>query len=141
MRPYATDPVAYDAFAKEWFEDRAMPEYRIDAAKKLKRGQDYDVTVTVRNVGTGRMPVEVAATSGERWAKVPESVTRKPNTPLPPEALRPDSSYRESRGAVVLGSGESKTVTIRCTFPPKHVVVDPDVRILQLRRKQAVATL
>jgi hypothetical protein len=140
MRPYAADPVAYDAFVKQWFEDRAMPEYKIAEAKKSKRGSNYDVTVTVQNVGTGRMPVEVAATSGERWAKGPEAV-RKPNTPLPPEASRQDPSYRESRGAVTLGSGESKTLTIHCPFVPKQVVVDPDVRILQLRRKQAVATL
>ncbi len=140
MRPYAADPVAYDAFVKQWFEDRAMPEYKIAEAKKLKQGSDYDVTVTVRNVGTGTMPVEVAATTGERWAKVPEAA-RKPNTPLPPEASRQDPSYRESRGAVVLGSGETKTLTIHCAFAPKQVVVDPDVRILQLRRKQAVATL
>jgi hypothetical protein len=52
---------------------------------------------------------------------------------------RPD--YREARGAVTLGSGESKTLTIHCAFAPKQVVVDPDVRILQLRRKQAVVTL
>jgi ABC-2 type transport system permease protein len=141
MRPYAADPVAYDAFAKEWFEDRAMPEYRVTEAKKSKQGSDYDVTVTVQNIGTGRMPVEVAATSGERWAKVPESSVRKPNTPLPPEASRQDPAYRESRGAVVLGSGETKTVTIHCAFPPQKIVVDPDVRVLQLRRKQAVATL
>jgi hypothetical protein len=140
MRPYAADPVAYDAFVKQWFEDRAMPEYKIEEAKKSKQGSDYDVTVTVQNVGTGRMPVEIAATSGERWVKAPEAA-RKPNTPLPPEASRQDPSYHESRGAVVLGSGETKTLTIHCAFAPKQVVVDPDVRILQLRRKQAVATL
>jgi ABC-type transport system involved in multi-copper enzyme maturation permease subunit len=141
MRPYAADPVAYDAFVKQWFEDRAMPEYKIAEARKSKRGSDYDVTVTVQNVGTGRMPVEVAATSGERWAKAPAGPARKANTPLPPEASRQDPSYRESRGEVTLGSGESKTLTIHCAFAPKQVVVDPDVRVLQLRRKQAVATL
>jgi hypothetical protein len=140
MRPYAADPVAYDAFVKQWFEDRAMPEYKITQAKDSKQGSDYAVTVTVRNVGTGRMPVEVAATSGERWAKVPEAA-RKPNAPLPPEASRQDPSYRESRGEVTLGAGESKTLTIHCAFAPKQVVVDPDVRVLQLRRKQAVASL
>ena len=141
MRPYAKDPVGYDAFVKQWFEDRAMPEYKITEAKKLKRGSEYDVTVTVRNVGTGTMPVEVAATSGERWAKPPKGAVRQPNSPLPLEATRQDSSYRESRGEVVLGSGEARTLTIRCPFAPAHVVVDPDVRVLQLRRKQAVATL
>jgi aminopeptidase N len=122
MRPYASDPVAYDAFVKEWFEDRAMPEYRVAGAKKEKRGQGYDVTFTVRNTGTGRMPVEIAATSGERWAK------EKP-------------SFREAREAVVLGAGESKALTIHCGFSPDKVVVDPDVRVLQLNRNQATVSL
>ncbi len=121
MRPYAADAAAYDAFVKQWFEDRAMPEYRITEAKKVKEGSGYDVTVTIQNTGTGRMPVEVAAAVGERWAK--------------------NASYREARGVATIGGGESKTLTIHCPFAPKQVVVDPDVRILQLRRKQAVATL
>ncbi len=139
MRPYAADPIAYDAFVKEWFEDRAMPEYRITGARKEKRSSGYDVTVTVRNNGTGRMPVEIAASAGERWAK-PEQ-----NPKAPHESWRRVSkqspSYREARGAVTLDAGESKTLTIHCSFTPETIVVDPDVRILQLRRKQAVATL
>jgi len=124
MRPYARDPVAYDAFVKEWFEDRAMPEYRVTGAKKEKRAQGYDVTLTVRNTGTGRMPVEIAATSGERWAKPSK-----------------EPSYRESREGIVLGAGESKALTIHCSFSPDKVVVDPDVRVLQLNRKQATVSL
>jgi ABC-type transport system involved in multi-copper enzyme maturation permease subunit len=140
MRPYAADPVAYDAFVKQWFEDRAMPEYRITQAKKLKSGAGYDVTVTVQNTGTGRMPVEVAAEAGERWAKAPKD-TVQTATPVARLAAEERPDYREARGAVTLGSGESKTLTIHCAFAPKQVVVDPDVRILQLRRKQAVVTL
>ena len=41
----------------------------------------------------------------------------------------------------MLGAGESKTLTIHCAFDPEKVVVDPDVRVLQLKRKQAVASL
>jgi len=42
---------------------------------------------------------------------------------------------------VVLGAGESKRVTLHCGFAPAKVLVDPDVRVLQLNRKQAVATI
>jgi hypothetical protein len=42
---------------------------------------------------------------------------------------------------VTLGAGETKTLTIHCAFEPSAVVVDPDVRVLQLRRKQATANL
>ena len=44
-------------------------------------------------------------------------------------------------GTITLAAGESKTVTLHCTFRPDKVVVDPDVKVLQLRRKQAIATL
>ena len=133
MRPYAEDPAAYDAFVRQWFEDRAMPQYRITDAKKAKNGSDYDVTVTVRNTGTGTMPVEVAATAGERWTKAKGADSTS--------VFEPNAAYRDARQTATLGAGESKTLTIRCPFPPEKVVVDPDVRILQLQRKQAVATL
>ena len=135
MRPYAADPAAYDAFVKQWMEDRAMPEYRVVSARKAKEGSGYDVTVTVQNTGTGRMPVEVAAEAGDRWTKTSRDASGIP------AVSKPNPGYREARGQVTLGSGESGTVTIHCAFAPKQVVVDPDVRILQLRRKQAVATL
>jgi len=132
MRPYAPDAAAYDAFVKEWMEDRVVPEYRVTSAKKAKRGGAYDVTVTVRNTGTGSMPVEVAAAAGEGWSEATKA-SRAPSAQSP--------SYHDARGTVTLGAGESRTLTIRCGFDPERVVVDPDARILQLRRKQAVATL
>jgi hypothetical protein len=42
---------------------------------------------------------------------------------------------------VVLGSGESKEVRIRCAFEPERVVVDLDGYVLQLQRKAASAKL
>jgi len=140
MRPYAPDAVAYDAFVKQWFEDRAMPQYRLRDAATVATAEGYEVTVTVRNIGTGRMPVEVAATAGERWPssarKVPVAVGG-----AEPEGADATPPYREARTTVDLGAGESKRVTIRCDFEPKRVVVDPDVRVLQLNRQLAVATL
>lgn len=38
---------------------------------------------------------------------------------------------------VTLGGREHATVTIRSAFRPEKVVVDPDVTVLQLRRKSA----
>ncbi len=133
LRPYASDTTAYDAFVKQWFEDRAMPQYRITRATKSKRGAGADVTLTVTNTGTGRMPVEIAVTAGERWVKA------KPGAAVAPSVQ--DAAYREARGAVTLGAGESRTLTIRCAFQPERVVVDPDVRVLQLNRKLAETRL
>jgi len=133
MRPFAEDPTAFDAFVNQWFEEKVVPEYRITNATKVKSGDGYDVTVTVENSGTGTMPVEIAAVAGERWGK---SAGERGKT-----AAVQDSSYSDARGTATIGAGQSKTLTIRCPFAPEKVVVDPDVRILQLKRKQATATL
>jgi hypothetical protein len=111
-----------------------MPEYRITETSKRAAGNGYDVTVTVENRGTGRMPVEVAATAGERWA-ADEAAADSAAAPAP------GTAYREARATLILDSGAVGTVTLHCPFEPKEVVVDPDVRVLQLNRKLAVATL
>ncbi|HET6462545.1 MAG TPA: hypothetical protein VFH33_01990, partial [Candidatus Krumholzibacteria bacterium] len=49
-----------------------------------------------------------------------------------------DPAYKDARTTITLGAGESKPVTIQCDFDPDKIVVDPDVRVLQLKRKQAV---
>jgi ABC-type transport system involved in multi-copper enzyme maturation permease subunit len=133
MRPFAEDAAAFDAFVEQWLEGRVMPEYRVTEATKTKNGDGYDVTVTVRNNGSGRMPVEIAAVSGERWNKAKGGGSKG--------SFEANPAYRDSRASVTLGAGESKTATIHCAFAPERVVVDPDVRVLQLQRKQAVATL
>ncbi|HEX5131817.1 MAG TPA: M1 family aminopeptidase [Candidatus Krumholzibacteria bacterium] len=133
MRPYAEDPDAYDAFTKQWFEDKVVPQYVVRGAKKQADGDGFAVTLTLENIGTGLMPVEVAVTKGERWQKPSDGDTRG--------AYTQREDYRDARSTVTIGSGESKDVTIRCDFDPDKIVVDPDVRILQLKRKQAVASL
>ncbi|HEU4335301.1 MAG TPA: M1 family aminopeptidase, partial [Candidatus Eisenbacteria bacterium] len=123
MRPYAPDAAAYDAFTEQWFAGKAMPEYRVtSASKKAAAGGGYEVMATVENRGTGTMPVEIAAAAGERWAKE-------------------KNDYRDARATALLGPGAEATVSIRCDFEPKTVVVDPDVRVLQLNRKLAAKTL
>ncbi len=119
LRPFAADPAAFDAFTHQWFHEVVLPEYEIADARVEKTGRGWKVTATVRNAGTGRMPVDVATTTGERFAK----------------------GYREARSRVTLGAGESRQVEILCPFAPEKVVVDPDVQVLQLRRKSAVQAL
>ena len=133
MRPYADDAAAYDAFTKQWFEDRVVPQYVVRKAKKEAVDGGYIVTLTVQNIGTGTMPVEVAATAGARW--------KKPAEDAPEAGYTADPSYHDARATATLGAGEATELTIRCDFEPERVVVDPDVRVLQLKRKQATATL
>ncbi len=131
MRPYAEDAAAYDTFARQWFEERVVPEYRVVNATKTANGDGFDVSVTIENVGTGVMPVEVAATADERWSK--------PDSADADYVANPD--YKDARAVITLGAGESKSVTIHCAFEPEKVLVDPDVRVLQLKRKHAFADL
>ena len=126
MRPYASDPAAYDDFCRQWFFERVIPEYRIEeASRQQAAGGGWQVAVRVRNAGTGRMPVEVAATRGRRFDGK--------------GGISPD--YRDARATVVLGAGEERVVEIRCPFEPERVVVDPDAKVLQLQRNAAAARL
>ena len=118
MRPFAPDPAAFDVFAKQWFHEVVLPEYELTGARKEKSGRQWKVIVQVKNAGTGRMPVAVAAAKGERFGE----------------------GYQDARATVTLGAGESKTVTILCPFDPERLVVDPDVQVLQIRRNGAQMT-
>jgi ABC-type transport system involved in multi-copper enzyme maturation permease subunit len=125
MRPFAADRAAFDAFTQQWFFEVVVPEYKLHDPKKTERGEFWDASARVENVGTGEMPVEVAATCGERFNKDGSA----------------SSEYKDTRATVVLGKADSKDVTIRCPFEPAQIVVDPDAKVLQLRRKSAVAKL
>jgi ABC-2 type transport system permease protein len=126
MRPFAPDREAYDAFVQQWFHQVVVPEYRLSDARAVAApgGRAWKVTVRVKNAGTGKVAVEVAAARGDRFLKT------KPN-PL----------YRDARQTVTLAAGEERTVEIPCGFQPERVLVDPDVKVLQLRRKAAVVKL
>lgn len=126
LRPHAADPSAFDAFTRQWFVEVVVPEYTLTEPRKVGGKDGWFATARLRNTGTGRMPIEVAATSGERFT---------------PDGRSELASYREARRTVVLGPGESSEVSIHCDFEPVQIVVDPDVKVLMLRRKAAVAKL
>ncbi len=125
MRPFAADPAAFDKFTHQWFFEVVVPEYRLHEPTKAKDGEGWKTTVQIENAGTGVMPVAVAATRGERFAK--------DGSPSP--------DYRESRTTITLGAGESHEIVIECPFDPERIVVDPDAKVLQFRRKNATGKL
>lgn len=131
MRRYASDSASYDDFVRQWFDTVVVPEYRVHDAKTVAApGGGWVTTAEIENVGTGRMPVEVAAVRGERFPS--DTTKKKGKTVVPYEAvLEP----------LTLGGKEKQRLTIRTTFKPEKVVVDPGVRVLQLRRKSAEAKL
>jgi ABC-2 type transport system permease protein len=125
MRRFAADPTAFDAFTRQWFYEVVVPEYRITQLVKRTEGESWTVTARVENAGGGTMPVEIAAARGDRFA----------------EDGSPDAAYREARTTITLGKGETHEVVITCPFEPDRIVVDPDAKVLQLRRKNAQAKL
>jgi ABC-type transport system involved in multi-copper enzyme maturation permease subunit len=165
MREHAADTAGFDAFVEQWFFHVVMPEYQLTDAKKsrVEGSADSDlweVHVNVKNIGTGRMPIDVAAVRGERF---PEDATPRSHSTddgtnvvsaaeksaqeaeeheLEPAAKRdPEKAWMESRATITLGAGESQQVVIRCPFEPESVLIDPDALVLQLRRKSATAKL
>jgi ABC-type Na+ efflux pump permease subunit len=127
LRKHAPNPGAFDAFTDQWFFHVVVPEYEVIDAKKVRDGSSWLITARVKNIGTGTMPIEVAATRGERF-------------PKDGSGSEPNPDYRDARHTMTLGPNASDTVTIGCDFEPNKVVIDPDVNVLMLRRKAAFAT-
>jgi ABC-2 type transport system permease protein len=172
IREFAPDKDSYDAFVKQWFFEVVVPQYELADASKvhLVGGSDgapegeWEIRVKVKNAGTGRMPIEVAATRGERFPDAekekekPSSSKREEREPVaeasvvqaaepaakleaeaaPGAAPAKDKVYREARTTITLGAGESQEVVLRCPFDPEMIEIDPDALVLQLERKFAI---
>ncbi|HEX7878051.1 MAG TPA: M1 family aminopeptidase, partial [Candidatus Eisenbacteria bacterium] len=141
MRGFAPDTTAYDAFVDQWFHQVVVPEYKLAGATKKRVGDTWEVTVEVTNAGTGVMPVEVAAITGERFPK--RKGAPAPGSDAAPAAHAAEKEskdpYLEVRTTVRPAPGEKVNVQLTCPFEPKSILVDPDARVLQLNRKHAVA--
>ena len=131
MRRYASDTASYDDFTRQWFDTVVVPEYRVHNAKTVAApgGGGWVTTAEIENVGTGRMPLEIAAVRGERF---PSDTGAKAKKTEP---------YAATSTPLTLGAKEKQAVTIRSAFKPEKIVVDPNVRVLQLRRQSAEAKL
>jgi ABC-2 type transport system permease protein len=125
MRRHAPDKEAFDAYVQQWFFGTVVPQYLIEESSVVKTKNGWEVLAQVRNTGSGRATVEIAATSGERF----------------PKKRTKENAWRESSTIVTLGAGEATSVTIGCGFEPKKLLVDPDVRVLMLERKKAEVAL
>ncbi len=123
LREHATDVAAFDAFATAWFYQVVVPEYRFEAAKVEPRGSGFVVEATVKNLGTGRPAVEVAAVRGVRFP-APSDVVGEP--------------WQVCRTTISPDSGESQPVTLECPFKPERLEIDPDAKVLMLQRENAV---
>ncbi|MEP7028512.1 MAG: M1 family aminopeptidase [Candidatus Eisenbacteria bacterium] len=123
MREHALDPAAFDAYVKQWFYGVVVPQYLVTDPVATHTPAGWIVTARVKNVGTGTMPIEVAAARGKRFP-VSAGDKRAP-------------AYVDARTTVMLAAGQEASLTIPCPFEPERVVVDPDVLVLQLNREKA----
>ncbi len=123
MRRHAPDPAAFDAFTAQWFFDTVVPEFLVDTPALAHEGDTWTTVAKVRNVGSGRLRVVVAATRGERFPDAKKTAKGEP--------------YADARTVLELGPGEEKPVMIESGFEPERIVVDPDVEVLMLRRAKA----
>jgi ABC-type transport system involved in multi-copper enzyme maturation permease subunit len=124
MRAFADDKEAYDEFTQQWFFDTVVPQYEFSEVEMKEVDSKWVITGSVKNVGTGKMPLEICAALNERFV---DEIS---------EDLNPE--YQDSRTEVVLAADESVEFEITAEFKPDRVLVDPDVKVLQLRRKRAV---
>ncbi|MBK8247931.1 MAG: ABC transporter permease [Gemmatimonadetes bacterium] len=128
MRRYAADTASYDDFVRQWFDSVVVGEYRVDMATTSKRPDGtWETRAVVRNVGRASMMVDVAAVRGERF---PDDTSAQDRVPYVQQVTR-----------VMLPAELAVPVTMISTFEPQRVVVDPDVRVLQLRRRSAEKTI
>jgi hypothetical protein len=125
MRRHAPDVNAFDEYVKQWFLATVVPQYLIEESSVAKTAAGFEVRARVKNTGTGRAAVEIAAVAGERF----------------PKRRTAENAWHESSATVTLGAGESAEVTLRCDFEPKKLVVDPDVHVLMLERSKAEVAL
>ena len=118
---HAADTTAFDSLAGQWFHQVVVPEYKLDDATVTRSGSGWIVTATVRNTGSGTMPIEVAAARGVRF----------------PHQQKHPERYADARTSLTLGPNESRHVSIACVFEPERLIVDPDVTVLMLERQKA----
>jgi hypothetical protein len=130
LRPHAAAPEAFDTFVDQWFFEVVVPEYRFTEARSREEFGQWTTTATLTNHGTGRMEVEVAAAAGKRFPVASDERDLE-KTPV----------YQDARTSITLGSGESREIRVVSDFEPERLVVDPDVKVLMLWRKQSEFTL
>ena len=95
-------------FFQQWFYQVVVPDYQIVSASSVAEGSGYRTTATVRNAGTGTMPVEVG------FVQDNDAVVT---------------------GRVTVGTREEKTVTVTTERRVTRVIADPGRWLLQSNYK------
>ncbi|MDX1996576.1 MAG: M1 family aminopeptidase [Thermoanaerobaculia bacterium] len=108
LRPEAPDPERFQAFVDQWLERVVLPELQWRDIAVTPNGNTWTLTATLENVGTGTVAIDIAALGATTEQRVAQIVELAPRSP---RALR-----------------------FELPFAPIRLVVDPDLRLLQLHR-------
>jgi ABC-type transport system involved in multi-copper enzyme maturation permease subunit len=151
LRTHAEDPAAFDEFVSQWLLGKVLPEFQLDDVQRETDAEGRQVvTGKITNIGTGRVAVDVALEFSEEKPG-PGSIATQAGDAAGTAAEKPDpveagpedaKSADETRKpgsmqTVQVGPGETVTWRLTSAEVPKEVVVDPDVKLLQLGRKLA----
>ncbi len=127
MRPFASDPESFDQFVNQWFFEVIIPRYTIEDIQ-VSEGENavQEVSFNLNNTGTGTMRIEVIVTDGDIE---PEDDSDVPVT------------YQSESTTVSPAPGESIPITLICKFEPDQIIIDPEIKVLQLQRKHATVKI
>ena len=126
LRPHAADPAAFDAFTRQWFFEVVVPEYQLADFKKVQRRRRLDRRRPgSRTSGPAGCP--------SRSPRPGASGSRRTGRAELPELSRGPQDRDPRRRASRARSRSD------ADFEPEQLVVDPDAKVLMLRRKAAVA--
>jgi hypothetical protein len=129
LRPHAADPKAFDAFVNQWLLGKVLPEFSLREVRHEADGAGrHTTTGLITNTGTGTVEVEVAAMPPAE-TNDPDSMGEEGEKPRAPGSLQ----------TVTVGPGQTVPWKLTTEFKPAEVVVDPDVKVLQMARKLAKA--
>lgn len=121
MREFATDKESYDEFVDQWFFDVVVPQYEFSNVSMKQDGDEWVVTGSVKNTGTGKMPLEICVALNDRYIE-----------------NELNAKYQDARTGVTIGPDKPESFEIRSSFKPDRLLVDPDAKVLQLKRKLAI---
>lgn len=129
LRTHAPDKDRFDTFVNQWIYGKVLPEFTLSDINSTEESTSNHVTTgTIKNSGTGTITVEVVALTAQE--KADREAKKNVN--------RADLQRLASAVAVLkLAPGETESWVLKTPFKPAEVVVDPDVKLLQMGRKLA----
>ncbi len=133
LRPHAPNAEKFDHFASQWLLGKALPEFGLGAVRHEVDGSGKHLTKgTITNTGTGTLEVEVALVPpADDPSKKETHELETADKPREPGSIQ----------TVTVGPGQTVYWKLTSAFKPAEVIVDPDVKVLQMARKLAKAAI